>query len=162
MNTRLLLSAISFAAMLLATGIPARAESTKIGTLECFIDSGGGFVVGSSKDVSCTLFANDDSALENYIGEIKKWGVDIGFTEEAFMQWAVYVPQGKSYAPGSLGGQFTGASASASFAVGLGASILLGGSEREIALEPVALRKQGGINVAVGIARLELRQIEEN
>jgi hypothetical protein len=141
---------------------PARAESVKIGSLECFIDAGSGFVVGSSKDVSCVLYSSTDEPLENYIGEIRKWGVDIGFTEEAFMEWAVYVPTGKSYVAGSLAGEFAGASASASLAIGLGASVLTGGQSRDIALQPVAIRKQGGVNVAIGIARLDLRLISSD
>jgi len=147
---------------LMAATSPARAESSRIGFLECFIDSGSGFVVGSSKDISCTLYANDDTALENYIGEINKWGIDIGFTEESYIEWAVYVPGGKTYTPGSLTGQFAGASASASLAVGLGASVLTGGQSREIALQPVTIRKQSGINIALGIARFDLRLITEN
>ena len=66
----------------------------------------------------------------------------------------------KSYQPGSLGGNFAGASASASFAVGLGASVLIGGLSENFALQPIKISRQNGINIALGITRMELRLIE--
>ena len=40
---------------------------------------------------------------------------------------------------------------------GLGANVLLGGSERTVALQPVSVQGQTGLNLAVGVAALELR-----
>jgi hypothetical protein len=144
----------------LFTSHPASAQrSNLIGTLECFVASGSGYVVGSKKDISCTLLDLDDNPLENYIGEIKKYGVDIGFTEESLLRWSVFVGNGTSYEKGSLAGNFAGASASASLAVGLGASVLIGGLTENFALQPIKINQQNGVNIAVGITRMQLRGI---
>ena len=136
-----------------------RADASKVGTLECFVDSGGSYIVGSTKDVSCVLYGEDDEALEHYVGELTKYGVDIGFTEESLMVWDVFVATGKTYAPGSLAGNFAGASANASVAFGLGASILIGGLGESFALQPVQIAQQKGINIAIGITRMQLQQV---
>jgi hypothetical protein len=138
----------------------ARADGNNIGTLECFVASGSGFVIGSSKDISCTLLDLNDEPVENYIGEIKKYGVDIGFTEESVLVWTVFVGNGTQYKPGSLEGNFAGASASASLAVGLGASVLIGGLTENFALQPIRINRQNGVNIAVGITRMQLRSIK--
>ena len=137
----------------------ARADASKIGTLECFVDAGGSYIVGASTDVSCVLYGRNDEALENYVGELKKYGVDIGFTEETLLAWDVFVATGKAYTPGSLAGGFAGATANASIAFGLGASILIGGLSESFALQPVQIARQKGINIAIGITRMQLRQV---
>jgi len=137
----------------------ARADASKVGALECFVDAGGSYIVGSTKDVSCVLYGEDDEALEHYVGELTKYGVDIGFTEESLMVWDVFVATGKTYAPGSLAGNFAGASANASVAFGLGASILIGGLGESFALQPVQIAQQKGINIAIGITRMQLQQV---
>lgn len=157
MRLVLLISSTAFMASILAT--PAHADAQKVGTLECFVDAGGGYIVGSTKDVSCVLYGDNDEALEHYVGELKKYGVDIGFTEESLMVWDVFVANGKTYAPGSLAGSFAGASANASVAFGLGASVLIGGLSEDFALQPVQIAKQKGINIAVGITRMQLQQV---
>lgn len=152
---------LASAAIALSAAVNAFAQnSTKIGELECFVAPGTGFVVGSSKDISCTLYGPDDEALENYIGELKKYGVDIGFTEETLLKWSVFVPERSFYQPGSLGGNYAGASASASLSVGLGASVLIGGLSENFALQPIKVNRQQGINIAVGITRMVLRPVD--
>ena len=58
---------------------------------------------------------------------------------------------------GALQGTYAGATAEATFAVGLGANVLIGGSNRTVALQPVSVQGQVGLNVAAGIAELDLR-----
>lgn len=158
-TTRFATLSLALAALLLLTQ-PARADASKIGTLECFVDAGGSYVVGSTKDVSCVLYDEDDEALEHYVGELKKYGVDIGFTEETLLAWDVFVATGKTYTPGALAGGYAGASANASISFGLGASILIGGLSESFALQPVQIAKQKGINIAIGITRMHLEQVQ--
>ncbi|WP_075997015.1 DUF992 domain-containing protein [Salaquimonas pukyongi] len=162
MNRLLTISSAMLALALSAFPIsvsPAHAEAMKLGALECFVDAGGSYVVGSTKDVSCVLYGEDDEALEHYVGELKKYGVDIGFTEESLMVWDVFVANGKTYEPGALAGNYAGASANASVTFGLGASVLVGGLSENFALQPVQVAKQQGINIAIGITRMQLQQV---
>ena len=50
-----------------------------------------------------------------------------------------------------------GASGNASLGVGLGANVLIGGSNRTISLQPLSVEGQIGVNLAAGVARLTLR-----
>ena len=51
----------------------------------------------------------------------------------------------------------SGGTADASVIVGAGANALVGGSNRTVALQPLSVQGQVGINVAAGVAGLELR-----
>lgn len=136
-------------------------ERIELGQLECFVDAGTGFIFGSTKDISCTFTpANPDRETENYFGIINKYGLDIGSTDQAYMSWIVIAPTKGVFQPGSLAGDYVGASASATFAVGLGANVLVGGSSQSFALQPLSLQTQTGLNLAAGIAELQLRSID--
>jgi hypothetical protein len=56
-----------------------------------------------------------------------------------------------------LSGTYAGASAEATVGAGLGANVLVGGSNRSVALQPVSVQGQAGLNVAAGVTQLELR-----
>ena len=45
----------------------------------------------------------------------------------------------------------------ATIALGLGANVLAGGSDRTVALQPLSTTEQSGLNLAVGVASLQLR-----
>jgi hypothetical protein len=150
---------IAMALFLLAGNIASAQTRTNVSELECFVAEGTGYIVGSDKDISCTLINPKGEVIEHYIGELKKYGIDIGFTRESILRWSVYVPKEYPYQPGTLAGNYTGASASAALAVGLGASVLIGGLSENYALQPLKANQQEGINIALGITRMELRSV---
>lgn len=129
-------------------------SGTNVGSLSCAVAGGVGFVFGSSKDLTC-LFTRTDGIAERYSGTIKRFGIDIGFTREAQIVWLVFAPG--SIAPGALSGGYAGGTASATVGVGVGANVLVGGSNRQIALQPVSVEGSVGLNVAAGIGEIELR-----
>ncbi|MEM7067551.1 MAG: DUF992 domain-containing protein [Pseudomonadota bacterium] len=136
-------------------------ESVELGLLECFVDAGSGFIFGSTKDISCVFTpARSENPEDNYIGEINKYGLDIGSTEQSYMSWLVIAPSAVGVAPGFLAGNYVGATASATFAVGLGANALVGGSGKSFALQPLSIETQTGLNLAAGIAEIELQPVE--
>ena len=67
---------------------PAEAAGVKIGVLTCNVDSGWGYILGSSKDVRCNYVPNKGFG-EHYNGSISKVGVDIGYVSGATIIWAV-------------------------------------------------------------------------
>jgi hypothetical protein len=141
-----------------AIAIPALAQGqrTKVGTLSCDISGGIGMIVASKKSVTCIYTpAVANAPREVYTGSITKFGLDIGVTAGGEMIWSVYAPIQGSYR-GALAGQYTGASAEATVGAGLGANVLVGGSNRTVALQPVSVQGQAGLNLAVGVAGLEL------
>jgi len=141
-----------------APGTPQAAgrSGANVGSLTCNVAGGVGFIFGSSKDLSC-LFIRTDGVGERYTGTIKKFGVDIGFTKEAQIVWLVFAPG--NIGPGALAGTYAGATASATVGVDAVANVLLGGSSKQITLQPVSVEGSVGLNVAAGIGEVELRPV---
>lgn len=149
------LTALSTLALAQAPASPAANQSgVNVGSLQCKVSGGMGFVFGSSKDLDC-LFVRTNGAAEHYVGSINRYGVDIGFTKEAHIVWVVFSPG--AIGPGALAGDYGGATAGASFGVGLGANVLVGGSNKQVALQPVSVEGSVGLNVAAGVASVTLK-----
>jgi hypothetical protein len=147
---------LAAAAGLIAAISTAQAQSrAKVGTLDCAIAPGVGFIVGSSKQVDCVFFPSVPGwREERYAGVIDKYGVDIGVTAGGRLLWAVYAPTtARRFA---LAGRYGGATAEATVGGGLGANALYGGSQRTVSLQPISLQGQAGLNVAAGAAELTL------
>ena len=153
----LAIGALGIAAGVLAPGAPAQAQGgVRVGTLSCNVSGGWGFVFGSSRALRCVLSPGPGGHPEHYYGRINRWGVDIGFTQGGVLVWAVLAPTA-NLAPGSLAGDFAGATASATVGVGAAANVLVGGSNRTISLQPLSIEGTTGLNVAAGIASITLR-----
>ncbi|ESY88456.1 DUF992 domain-containing protein [Mesorhizobium australicum] len=159
----MLRTAIAAAAttIVLAGAARAQDQGIELGALECAISGGTGFIFGSSKDLSCTFTPADRTfAPEAYFGAVNKYGLDIGTTKQTVMRWLVLTPLKNIYAPGALAGDYIGASAEVTAAVGAGANLLVGGSSRAFALQPLSLQTQTGINLAIGVSQFQLRSTE--
>jgi hypothetical protein len=102
----------------------------------------------------CRFHPAGGGRIETYTGRISRVGVDIGFTSKSYMTWAVFA--GGKTRRGALAGSYGGASAEATVGVGLGANVLVGGFKKTIALQPLSVQGQEGLNVAAGIAGLRL------
>jgi Protein of unknown function (DUF992) len=150
------LSLMAFA-FVTAIGGAAAQDRIKVGTLVCDVSGGIGMIIGSQKDVQCMFNPSQAGPAEGYIGTITKFGLDIGATSAGQMVWAVYAPS--SFGPGVLAGTYAGATAEATIAVGLGANALVGGSNRTVALQPLSITGQTGLNLAAGVASLTLRSM---
>jgi hypothetical protein len=157
MSTRMRLTAGLIAAIGIVAGLatPAGAQGgVKVGSLTCKSSAGAGFVFGSSRALDC-VFAPSGRRRERYTGDISKFGVDVGYTPAAVIVWGVIAPTAK-LAPGSLAGTYAGATAGASVGAGLGANALIGGSNQQIALQPLSVEAKTGLNLAAGIASVTL------
>ena len=144
------------AALLLSSTAFAQAP-VAAGTLTCDVSAGFGVIIGSRRSVNCTFAPSQPGPVEYYSGTITKVGIDIGATAAGVLVWLVYAPTSRP--AGALQGNFAGATAEATVAVGLGANVLVGGSNRTVALQPVSVQGQVGLNVAAGIAELDLRYV---
>lgn len=144
---------LALAAFLLAA--PAQAQNVQVGTLQCDVSGGIGLIVTSQREMVCT-FRNPAGIVDTYTGVIRRFGLDIGATAGGQLAWSVFAPSGV-YVGNALTGTYTGASAQATVAAGLGANVLVGGSDASVALQPVSIQAQTGLNLAVGVASLELR-----
>jgi hypothetical protein len=142
------------AAFTAATAAPAQ-ERMQAGSLSCDMSAGLGLILGSHRQVYCTFTPADHAPVEIYTGAFTRIGFDIGATTGGLMIWVVYAPTDRP--AGGLAGAYAGASAEASIVAGLGANVLVGGSGSTVALQPVSVQGQKGLNLAAGIAGLELQ-----
>jgi hypothetical protein len=144
------------ASMLAALVGTARAQDrVQVGVLECRGAASIGFVVGSVTNLGCVLRV-EGLPEDRYIATIRKVGLDLGITQETALAWGVYAPVVR-LGPGDLAGDYAGAQGSASIGVGAGGNVLIGGSNNTIALQPLSLQGQVGLNLAAGLESLELR-----
>lgn len=152
-------SALAVLAVAAAVTLPgpsmAQADRTKVGTLTCDISGGIGIIIASKKDVTCMFTPATPGPREVYVGSISKFGLDVGATAGGEMVWAVYAPSSRKF--GALAGHYAGASGEATVGAGLGANVLVGGSDRTVTLQPLSVQGQVGLNLAVGVAGLDLR-----
>src|SRR5450432_3937708 len=130
-------------ALILALGVVwfnaqlAQAQRVRTGVLNCDVSAGLGLIIGSQRSVNCLFTPDQPGPQEGYFGTITKLGLDIGATAGGVMVWAVYADTSRGY--GFLAGDYAGASGEATVAAGLGANVLVGGSNRTVALQPVSL-----------------------
>ena len=59
---------------------------------------------------------------------------------------------------GGLSGEYVGVSAEETVVLGLGANVLVGGSQNSITLQPLSIQAQAGLNLAVGVSRMILEE----
>ena len=143
-----------------AAPAPAPAASgggaaVRAGYLTCHVASGWGFIFGSSRKLECA-YALQPGYTEYYTGSITKFGADIGYLQSGVILWAVLAPT-TNLGQGALSGHYGGATASAAVGVGAGANVLVGGFNSSIALQPVSIEGQNGLNVAAGVVEMTLK-----
>ena len=132
-------------------------QRTKVGTLTCDISGGIGMIIASQKELQCIFTPSEPGPREVYVGAIRKFGLDIGATSGGQLVWSVFAPTTARRA--ALAGNYVGATAEATVVAGLGANALIGGSDRTVALQPLSVQGQTGLNVAAGVAELALRPV---
>ena len=142
---------------MIANPADAQPRRIQVGTLTCSLSAGVGLIVGSQRNVNCLLKGQPGEPEEAYIGTMTRVGLDIGVTTGGAIIWAVFSDTNR-YA-GMLAGTYTGASAEVSVAAGLGANVLVGGSNRTVALQPLSVQGQIGLDIAAGIGQLELHPV---
>jgi hypothetical protein len=145
------------AGLLALATVPAHsAAGVNVGTLTCDVDSGVGYLIGSSKDVVCVYRGNGKT--EHYVGSISKLGLDLGVTGNQTVVWAVLAPG--SLGKGALAGNYFGASAEATVAVGVGVNALVGGMKKSVTLQPISVSGQTGLSATLAGASLHLSPVK--
>jgi hypothetical protein len=152
-------SIIAVVTMLVASFAAAQAQApvprVQVGVLECRGGASVGFIVGSVTHLGCVLRV-EGRPEDRYVATIRKVGLDIGLTEDTSLAWGVYAPVAQ-LGFGDLSGNYVGADGSATLGVGVGGNVLVGGSKNSIALQPLSLQGQVGLDIAAGLESLELR-----
>ena len=86
------LIAAAFVAGTAATAAHAQDTRAEMGMLECAIEGDVGLIFGSSRDMQCAFTPADGRPPVQFVGVVNKYGLDVGVTSAAVMQWAVLAP----------------------------------------------------------------------
>jgi hypothetical protein len=150
-------AALTLIAML---SLPAVAQTppswTQTGMLTCRLNPSIGFVIAGHQSMECRFVQNAPFPPEAYQGALNTVGIDIGISAGGALAWAVFAPT-VGIPAGSLSGEYIGASGDIALGVGVGANVLVGGSGRSIALQPVSVEGSVAVDVVVGASGLQLR-----
>ena len=156
------LSTLSLAVTALVASIAGAdaMPAVRAGILQCEGGQNVGYVVGSTTSLQC-VFQSEGRRPEPYIATLRRLGLDLGITDQTKLSWAVSAPNTR-IARGNLAGSYGGVGANASVGIGGGGNFLVGGPANAYALQPISLQGQTGLNVAAGIADIELQPFRGN
>jgi hypothetical protein len=136
---------------------PAQQPWTQVGSLVCKVDPNVGFIVFGHQPMQCTYTPSlAPTPPQYYDGAINTVGIDIGVSAGSVLAWGVFAPT-TGLPQGALSGEYVGASGDVGFIVGGGANVLMGGSGRTVALQPLSLQGSLAFNVVLGVSSLKLR-----
>jgi hypothetical protein len=150
--------ALVLGALAIAWVSPAAAQApqgTAAGALTCQLAPSIGLIFGSQQRMACRFQPNGAYPPEAYLGVMNSIGLDIGITAGGVMAWGVITPNAGPMR-GKLAGKYVGASGAIGLGVGVGANVLVGGSNRSISLQPLSVEGTVGINLSLGVSGLTL------
>jgi hypothetical protein len=130
--------------------------SMQTGLLTCHVASGFGYIVASSRTMTCT-YEPWLGHSEDYSGTISKIGIDLGYLGSFVLVWAVIAPNFSADDRGALAGTYVGATAQAVALLGAGVNVMTGGFRRSIALQPISVEGNTGLYVGAGLASINLQ-----
>ena len=132
----------------------------KIGVLHCKNIPGtrSTLIIRSSVDISCRF--ETPGGTEYYTGETGiAFGIDLNVTKTERMAFTVFMATGDTAVGAySLAGKYYGAKASATLGGGVGVSVLVGGGDDSVTLQPLAVEGSYGLGAAAGLGYLYLQR----
>jgi hypothetical protein len=158
-RNHLLLATLALVAVL---AVPAAAQApqswTQVGGLSCKVDPNIGFIIVGHQPMQCLFTPNAPLPPQAYEGAINTVGLNVGISAGGVLGWAVFAPTAGLPA-GALAGEYVGVSGDIGIGLGAGANVLLGGSARTVALQPLSLQGSVALNVVLGVSSLKLRPV---
>ena len=138
--------------------LKAQPSWTQVGVLTCRLNPSIGFVIAGHQSMECTFQPAGPFPPQPYQGAFNMVGLNVGVTAGGILSWTVFAPT-TGVPAGALAGEYFGASGDIGLGVGAGANILLGGSGRSFALQPLSVEGSVAVNIAVGVSMLTLRAV---
>ena len=150
---------LALVAVVTMFSLPAAAQSpnwTQVGSLMCKVNPNVGFIIFGHQPMECTYTPTLVAAPQYYDGAINTVGLDIGISAGSVLGWGVFAPT-TGMAPGALAGEYVGVTGDVGFGIGGGANVLVGGSARTFALQPLSLQGSIAVDAVLGVSSLKLR-----
>jgi len=134
----------------------AQSAWSQIGGLNCRLAPTVGLIVVSEQKMSCQFTPSQVGwPVQSYNGTMTTVGIDLGAISGGVLTWGVFAAT-SGPVPGGLAGDYAGVSGEATLGLGAGANVMLGGSNRSVALQPLSAQGQTGLNVQAGVSTLKL------
>src|SRR5258705_9226950 len=137
---------IAIAALIAPIASANALPPVRAGVLQCRGGQNVGFVVGSVTSLEC-VYQSEGRRPEPYIATVRRYGVDLGFTDQTRLAWAVNAPTGR-IGRGELAGSYGGVGANASVGVGFGGNLLVGGPLHAYAPPTINVPSHNRLDVA--------------
>jgi hypothetical protein len=153
--------ALALYATLVALTGPASAQTptwTQTGMLSCKLNPSIGFIIVGHQSMECRFVPSMPGPPQFYEGALNTVGIDIGIIGGGALAWGVLAPTAGVPA-GTLAGAYVGASGDVALGLGVGANVLVGGSNRSFALQPVSVEGSVALDVTLGLSALQLRWV---
>lgn len=155
-------STLAILALAVTLVVPAVAQAqswTQVGGLACTVNPNIGFIIFGHQPMECRFTPGaPNAAPQAYQGAINTVGLDVGITAGSVLGWAVFAPT-TGIPAGALAGEYVGATGDLGLGIGAGANVLIGGSARTLALQPLSLQGSVAVNVVLGVSSLKLRPV---
>jgi hypothetical protein len=153
------ISLLTIFAIMLVTGTVAPrivSADVELGVLSCKSVAGSrlNLVIRSTVDVKCEM-KYSGGEVERYKGETGiVLGLALSFKDDEEIVFTVISVSEVKAGSYPVAGKYIGGKATVSAGVGLGAAALIGGSDDNFGLNPLALESNRGVGVAAGIGFL--------
>jgi hypothetical protein len=154
----LLVAALALVTLVSPMRTQAQPSWTQVGVLTCRLNPSIGFIIAGHQSMECNYQPAGPFPPQPYQGALNMVGLDIGVTAGGVLSWTVFAPT-TGVPAGALAGEYVGASGDVGLGLGAGANVLLGGSGRTIALQPLSVEGSVAVNVALGVSMLKLRSV---
>jgi len=147
----------AFALALLA---PAAHAQEQAGILNCRLSGSPVSILIENQAIDCMFKQDDNSVPEHYVGKLSKVGANITVNGPGELMWGV-VSSSRQLEPGALSGTYVGPGVSAKLGAGGGGSMLVGGSNNTISLQPFNVQAGTGLGITAGVESLSLEYVPE-
>ena len=154
----LIVAAFALIALTSAAQTQAQPAWTQAGVLTCRLNPSIGFIIAGHQSMECSFQPAGPFPPQPYQGAFNTVGLDVGATAGGILSWTVFAPT-TGVPAGALAGEYAGVSGDIGLGVGAGANILLGGSGRSFALQPLSVQGSVAIRIVAGVSMLTLRAI---
>jgi len=155
---RILMLGLFAVALPLSAAMAGSTAGSKLGKLQCETvpNSGTNLFLHSTVEVKCVFSSSTSGETEHYKGETGiALGVDLSYKKVTSFTYLVMAADFKkgSY---KFAGKYFGAGADATIGRGVGAGVLIGGSDKSVSLQPLGVSVSKGAGVSGGLTYLYL------
>ena len=149
------------AALFVPLAAQAQPAWAQVGQLKCTVKPSAGFIIYGHQPMDCQFAPSPNAPApaipQNYDGAINTVGLNIGVSAGSQLVWAVFAPT-KGVQQDALAGEYVGVTGDIGIGLGAGANLLLGGSGRTFALQPLSVQgSKASVRVVLGVSALKLR-----